>query len=124
VKKRSVLALGAVLLIALAAVGAEVYHHRVIRQQLQLAYSSVRTVLDYADTSSMPDADLIARNRLDELQTQSMDASEADAAEKLRVYLGTIESLEGSLDIETTELRQGIAIEAMKKADAAMMQFK
>ena len=93
------------------------------RQQLKRAYSAVLTFEDYGGTDAMQQADLAARQQLDVLFSEDLNADEGRAAEALRKYLSGIENLDSSDSIETTRLRTPIAESAKRSAHAAMMQF-
>jgi len=100
-----------------------VEHRKEHRQQLKRAYSAVLTFEDYGGTDAMQQADLAARQQLDVLFSEDLNADEDRAAEAIRKYLGGIESLDSSDSIETTRLRTPIAESAKRSAHAAMMPF-
>jgi hypothetical protein len=123
VKRIIAVAAVAVLIVLLISAGSYLQQRRTIRRQLIMADSAVSTVLDYGESGAMAQADLVARDRLDTLDAESLNANEAKAASALRDYLAAIESLESSHSIETTMLRQPIAADAAKKAHQAMIPF-
>jgi cell division protein FtsL len=122
--RKSAILVAVIVLLAVGCLFANNYHHRQIRRQLQIAYSSVSTAEDYYQNGAFPEADLAARGCLDALDSESLNLAEAQAAKALREWLSSLESLVSSHSIETSVLRAGIADQAAAKAEKAMSGFR
>lgn len=120
-----------VLVILLCAVGSlgtyaafHYIHQREIRRQIFVAASAVSESVDYSMTSAYLSADLAARQKLDALDAEDLSNSDRETLLCIGNYLNATESLNSSSSIETTRLREGITMDAAKKMDGCMSDFR
>jgi|SRR5579884_298106 len=95
-------------------------HRRAIRSEILQAYGAVETV----GNAAFLEADLAARQRLIALESSGLNTKDEQIVECIHAYLDAVESLNSSMSIETTRLRQNIAVEAAEKAQKCIKDLR
>jgi hypothetical protein len=114
------IALTALCVAALVVFGSYYSYRRSIRSEILQAYGAVQTVGDYQGNSAFLEADLFAREKLIALKSKNLNPQDRKVVECIEAYLGAIESLNSSLSIEDTRLREPIAVQAAQQAQACV----
>jgi|SRR5579884_932122 len=101
-----------------------VLHRRAIRSEILQAYGAVETVADYQGNTAFLEADLAARQRLIALESYGLNTKDEQIVKCVQEYLEAVESLNSSMSIEDTRLRQNIAVEAAEKAEKCIKDLR